>query len=220
MIRPKAPRMAARLIDDVFDALDEQTVVVPGTGTLDIVIPSPAHSLGTVHEQRWATEAQINALLEANPHGQWCGAPPSPPRPIEALKETAGPASSSCRWSVPEKPPKSFRRRGGQQARDGGFGNGRAVVRKRLLIASAPGQGVAAPRTADDMPVPAICRTVVGISPMLRWSPTRRLGVVHRNRCAGPNIPRGSAHPERRLATDQGHGRAAFRLATRAPPDS
>lgn len=34
----------ARLIDDVFDALDEQTVV-SGTGTLDIVIPSwPARS--------------------------------------------------------------------------------------------------------------------------------------------------------------------------------
>jgi hypothetical protein len=33
--------MAARLIDEVFDALDEQTVVVPGTGALDIVIPSP-----------------------------------------------------------------------------------------------------------------------------------------------------------------------------------
>ncbi|MFD7445780.1 IS110 family transposase [Streptomyces sp. NPDC059909] len=46
MIRPKAPRMAARLIDDVFDALDEQTVVVPGTGTLDVVIPSLARSLG------------------------------------------------------------------------------------------------------------------------------------------------------------------------------
>lgn len=28
-IRPKAPRMAARLIDDIFDALDEQTAVVP-----------------------------------------------------------------------------------------------------------------------------------------------------------------------------------------------
>ncbi|BFO23149.1 hypothetical protein SHKM778_95370 (plasmid) [Streptomyces sp. KM77-8] len=39
LIRPKAPRMAQRLIDDVFDALDEQTVVVPGTGTLDLVIP-------------------------------------------------------------------------------------------------------------------------------------------------------------------------------------
>ncbi|MFD3563145.1 IS110 family transposase [Streptomyces sp. NPDC058686] len=66
-IRPKAPRMATRLVDDVFDALDEQTAVVPGTGTLDIVIPSLARSLGAVHEQRRAAEAQISALLEAHP---------------------------------------------------------------------------------------------------------------------------------------------------------
>ncbi|MEU6224527.1 transposase [Streptomyces sp. NPDC047042] len=73
LIRPKAPRMATRLIDDVFDALDEQTVVVPGTGTgtgtgtLDIVIPSLACRLTAVHTQRRATEAQIKALLEAHP---------------------------------------------------------------------------------------------------------------------------------------------------------
>ncbi|MGX1841389.1 IS110 family transposase, partial [Streptomyces diastaticus] len=67
LIRPKAPRMAARLIDDVFDALDEQTVVVPGTGTLDIVVPSLAASLTAVHTQRRAMEAQINTLLEAHP---------------------------------------------------------------------------------------------------------------------------------------------------------
>ncbi|MFF9352390.1 IS110 family transposase [Streptomyces sp. NPDC014734] len=72
VIRPKAPRMAQRLIDDVFDALDEQTVIVPGTGTPgtgtpDIVIPSLARSLGAVHEQRRALEAQINTLLEAHP---------------------------------------------------------------------------------------------------------------------------------------------------------
>ncbi|MEI7029300.1 IS110 family transposase, partial [Streptomyces pratensis] len=67
LIRPKAPRMAARLIDDVFDALDEQTVAVPGTGTLDIVIPSLAASLAAVHTQRRAMEAQINSLLEAHP---------------------------------------------------------------------------------------------------------------------------------------------------------
>jgi transposase len=67
LIRPKAPRMAQRLIEDVFDALDEQTVVVPGTGTLDIVIPSLAASLASVHTQRRAMEAQINTLLEAHP---------------------------------------------------------------------------------------------------------------------------------------------------------
>jgi hypothetical protein len=59
--------MAVRLIDDVFDALDEQTVVVPGTGTLDIVVPSLARSLGAVHEQRRALEVQINTLLEEQP---------------------------------------------------------------------------------------------------------------------------------------------------------
>ncbi|MEE1808232.1 IS110 family transposase, partial [Streptomyces sp. BE133] len=56
LVRPKAPRMDTRLIDDVFDALDEQTVVVPGTGTLDIVVPSLARSLAAVHEQRRALE--------------------------------------------------------------------------------------------------------------------------------------------------------------------
>lgn len=67
VIRPKAPRMAARLIDEVFDALDEQTVVVPGTGTLDVVIPSLARSLAAVNQQRRALEAQIGQLLEAHP---------------------------------------------------------------------------------------------------------------------------------------------------------
>lgn len=59
--------MAARLIDDIFAALDEQTVIVPGTGTLGIVIPSLAASLAAVHAQRRALETQINALLEAHP---------------------------------------------------------------------------------------------------------------------------------------------------------
>ncbi|HZX39524.1 MAG TPA: transposase, partial [Streptomyces sp.] len=58
---------ATRLIDDVFTALDEQTVVVPGTGTLDIVIPTLAASLATVHTQRRALEAQIGELLESHP---------------------------------------------------------------------------------------------------------------------------------------------------------
>lgn len=67
MTRPKAPRMAARLIDEVFEALGEQTVAVPGTGTLDLVVPSLARSLAAVHEQRRALKAQIGQLLEAHP---------------------------------------------------------------------------------------------------------------------------------------------------------
>jgi len=67
LIRPKAPRMAARLVDDIFDALDEQTVVVPGTNTLEVIVPSLAKSLAAVHDQRRALEAQVEALLEAHP---------------------------------------------------------------------------------------------------------------------------------------------------------
>jgi hypothetical protein len=59
--------MAQRLVDDIFDALDEQTVVVPGTNTLDVIVPSLAKSLAAVQEQRRALEAQIEALLEAHP---------------------------------------------------------------------------------------------------------------------------------------------------------
>ncbi|MCP2342799.1 transposase [Actinomadura rupiterrae] len=69
-IRPKAPRMAARLIDEVFDALDQQTVIVPGTSTLDLVIPSLARSLAAVHQQRRALETEIETLLEAHPLSQ------------------------------------------------------------------------------------------------------------------------------------------------------
>ncbi len=58
VIRPKTPRMADRLVQDIFGALDEQTVVVPGTGTLGIVVPSLARSLAAVHEQRRALEAR------------------------------------------------------------------------------------------------------------------------------------------------------------------
>ncbi len=39
VVRPRAPRMAERLVDDIFTALDEQIVVVPGTGTLDVHCP-------------------------------------------------------------------------------------------------------------------------------------------------------------------------------------
>jgi len=70
LIRPKAPRMAERLVNDIFDALDEQTVVVPGTPTLETVVPSLARSLAAVHEQRRAVEARIGELLEAHPLSQ------------------------------------------------------------------------------------------------------------------------------------------------------
>lgn len=58
---------SARLIDVVFDALDEQTVVVPGTGTLPVVIPFLIRSHAAVREQRRSLETQIGQPLEAHP---------------------------------------------------------------------------------------------------------------------------------------------------------
>ena len=51
------------LNDDFFDVLDEQTVIVSGSGTLVIVVPSLAGSLAAVHEQRRALVSQINQML-------------------------------------------------------------------------------------------------------------------------------------------------------------
>ncbi|MFF9221650.1 IS110 family RNA-guided transposase [Streptomyces viridosporus] len=95
VIRPKAPRMATRLVDDIFTALDEQTVVVPGTSTLDVIVPSPAKSLAAVHEQRRALEAQIEALLEAHPLAQVLTSMPGiGVRTAAVLLTTVGDASS------------------------------------------------------------------------------------------------------------------------------
>lgn len=67
LLKIRAPRMAERLTEEIFTALDEQTVVVPGTATLDLVIPSLATSLAAVHTQRAAVAGQVEALLEAHP---------------------------------------------------------------------------------------------------------------------------------------------------------
>ncbi|MFE6092441.1 IS110 family transposase [Streptomyces massasporeus] len=67
LIRPKAPRMAERLINDVFTALDEQTVVVPGTDAAALIVPSLASSLQAVLDQRKLLAHRIEELLEAHP---------------------------------------------------------------------------------------------------------------------------------------------------------
>ncbi|MPY54693.1 IS110 family RNA-guided transposase [Streptomyces acidicola] len=67
LIRAKAPRMAERLVDDVFTALDEQTVVVPGTDAASLIVPSLANQLKSVLDQRKLLAARIEELLEAHP---------------------------------------------------------------------------------------------------------------------------------------------------------
>ncbi|MCW1100265.1 IS110 family transposase [Streptomyces sp. RS2] len=67
LMQPKAPRMAARLTEDVFTALDEQTVVVPGTEAAALIVPSLARSLTAVLDQRRLLEKRLDELLEAHP---------------------------------------------------------------------------------------------------------------------------------------------------------
>jgi hypothetical protein len=42
LLRPKAPRMAERLVEEIFTALDEQTVTVPGIEAAALIVPSLA----------------------------------------------------------------------------------------------------------------------------------------------------------------------------------
>jgi transposase len=70
LLRPKAPRMAARLVEDIFTALDEQTVTVPGTDAAATIVPSLASSLTSVLDQRKHLASRIEELLEAHPLSQ------------------------------------------------------------------------------------------------------------------------------------------------------
>ncbi len=65
--RPKAPSMAERLVEDRFTALDEQTVVVPGTDAAALIAPSLASSLTAHLDQRKLLAGRIEELLEAHP---------------------------------------------------------------------------------------------------------------------------------------------------------
>lgn len=66
LMRPKAPRMAARLTDEIFTALDEQTVTVPGTEAASLIVPSLVRSLAAVLDQRHLLEKRLEELLEAH----------------------------------------------------------------------------------------------------------------------------------------------------------
>ncbi|MFB7601227.1 IS110 family transposase [Streptomyces sp. NPDC056160] len=67
LIRPKAPRMAERLVEDIFAAMDEQTVIVPGTDAAALIVPSLATSLSAVLDQRKLLATRIEELLETHP---------------------------------------------------------------------------------------------------------------------------------------------------------
>jgi hypothetical protein len=64
-----APRAGQRWAADIFTALGEQTVVVPGTGAAGIVLPQLAAQLAQLR----ASRAEILTRVEAH-----CSSPRSP----------------------------------------------------------------------------------------------------------------------------------------------
>lgn len=66
-LKKHAPRLAERLTEEVFTALGEQTVTVPGTDAAGVVIPILAEQLATLTRQRDEVAAQVEALVEAHP---------------------------------------------------------------------------------------------------------------------------------------------------------
>jgi transposase len=62
-----APRMGARLVEDILAALPQQTVSVPGAKAAEIVLPKLADTLKTIQLQRSTIAADIERMLDAHP---------------------------------------------------------------------------------------------------------------------------------------------------------
>jgi hypothetical protein len=62
-----APRAGAGLVEAIMAALDEQTVVVPGTAAAETVLPRLADGLRDVLTRRTEVAAQVEEILDAHP---------------------------------------------------------------------------------------------------------------------------------------------------------
>ncbi|MBL1102071.1 IS110 family transposase [Streptomyces sp. 205] len=67
LLRPKALRMAERLVEDIFTALDEQTVVVTGTDAAAVIVPKLAKNLTALLDQREELALDIEELFKSHP---------------------------------------------------------------------------------------------------------------------------------------------------------
>jgi transposase len=67
VVQPKAPRMGARLIDDLFTALDAQTVTVPAEQTIGRVIRDLAVELSRLAAAREQLAVEIEAVFTRHP---------------------------------------------------------------------------------------------------------------------------------------------------------
>jgi transposase len=67
LLKVHGSRKAHHLTAEIFDALAEQTLVVPGTEASALIVPGLAAQLAAAHAQRRQAEQEIAALLEALP---------------------------------------------------------------------------------------------------------------------------------------------------------
>ncbi|MEU8522913.1 IS110 family transposase [Streptomyces sp. NPDC048577] len=67
LLNAHGSRKANQLTAEIFDALAEQTLVVPGTEASALIVPGLAAQLAAAHTQRRQAEQEIAALLEALP---------------------------------------------------------------------------------------------------------------------------------------------------------
>ena len=65
--RKAAPRAGEQLVEDLLNALDQQTVVVPGSAAAEKVLPRLATSLTQVLTRRRQIAAEVEGLLDAHP---------------------------------------------------------------------------------------------------------------------------------------------------------
>ncbi len=62
-----APRLAKTLPAEIFKALSEQTVVVPGTQAVGLVLPKLAQQLGALRQQRAELAQEVEQRVLAHP---------------------------------------------------------------------------------------------------------------------------------------------------------
>jgi transposase len=67
IVKKRAPRMGARLVEQIFAALDAQTVVVPGTVAAETILPRLADSLSELLKQRDQVAGRVEGMLDAHP---------------------------------------------------------------------------------------------------------------------------------------------------------
>ena len=67
LLKKKAPRIHARLADDIWAALDAQTVTVAGTSSVEAILPGMAAGLASLIAQRAAVGAEVEKVLDAHP---------------------------------------------------------------------------------------------------------------------------------------------------------